>query len=73
MGKPTTYGRIENGEVVEQVVRQFGQPAPVGNWLPIIVETPEYDRATHREVRRENRIESDRIVRVRVIEPIEVV
>lgn len=78
--KPITYAHVENGEVTEQrVFNPLDQWVidlihyeGVETWLPIIVETPDYNRVTHHEVRRENRIEKDRVVRVRIIEPIEV-
>jgi hypothetical protein len=66
------YCKIVNNQVVAQEVFSE-EELPVNElWLPVVVESPVYNRATHYETRRENRIESDRVVRVRVIEPREV-
>lgn len=66
------YGKVENGLVVDQRLFEVGQTPEGETWLPIEVETPAYDRRTHTEVRREDRVEEKRILRVRVIEPIPV-
>lgn len=67
-----TYCKIENGIVVSQELWEEGATPDGETWLPVVVENPDYSRVTHREVRRENRIEVGRVVRVRIIEPIPV-
>lgn len=67
-----TYCKIVNGEVADQQLFEEGQTPEGETWLPVVVENPEYSRLTHHETGRGNRVEADRVVRYRVIEPIPV-
>lgn len=59
----SAYARIENGQVVDRRI----SPTDTGTWLPVLVERPDIDRATHDEIAQTN-IESEcvRIVYVAV-------
>lgn len=63
-----TYSRIENGQETGDI--RFGAHPKDGDWRKVVVEGLGYDNKTHREVRRETRIYSDRVARVIVTEPI---
>lgn len=65
-----TYARIENGTETEAIVIRAGQPLPEGDWRPVIVEGLDFDRSKVKEVRRDTRIDADKVVRVVVTEDI---
>ena len=59
-----TYGKIEGGSVVEQIVLRDGEDVPnEGTWLPIIVVLNDYDPRRYYEGDRVDEILSDRVVR----------
>ncbi len=65
-----TYAKIQNGNEVEAIVLHDDATLPDGDWRPVVVEGLDFDRAAHREIRRETIIEPSRVVRQIVIAPI---
>ncbi len=65
-----TFARVEDGREAETIVIRAGEPVPPGDWRPVAVEGLDFDRTAYREVGRETVIQSDRVVRRVVLEPI---
>jgi hypothetical protein len=62
----------ENDSFVKQELFEEGQTPEGETWLPVVVETQDYNRLTHHETGRGTRREGDKAIRYRIIEPITV-
>lgn len=65
-----TYALIENGQEARQIVLKGDDKLPDGDWRPVVVEGLDFDRSKLKEVRRDTRIDPDKVARVVQTEPI---
>lgn len=65
-----TYALIENGQEARQIVLTGDDKLPEGDWRPVVVEGLDFDRSKLKEVRRDTRIDPDKVARVVITEPL---